>query len=217
MKIVLLGPPGAGKGTQADILVKKLLVPHISTGDMFRAAISNGTELGKEAKSYMDKGQLVPDIVTVGIIRDRISMSDCREGFLLDGFPRTLPQAEALDNLMEEMSSNLDAVLNISVPLDRLIDRLTGRRMCRNCGTIYHLLYNAPEVENVCDACGGELYQRDDDKEETVKSRLEVYEAQTAPLIEYYEQKGILHTINGDLPINEGTTQLGEALGQNSS
>ena len=165
----------------------------------------------------MDKGQLVPDIVTVGIIRDRISMSDCREGFLLDGFPRTLPQAEALDNLMEEMSSNLDAVLNISVPLDRLIDRLTGRRMCRNCGTIYHLLYNAPEVENVCDACGGELYQRDDDKEETVKSRLEVYEAQTAPLIEYYEQKGILHTINGDLPINEVTTQLGEALGQNWS
>ena len=217
MKIVLLGPPGAGKGTQADILVKKLLVPHISTGDMFRAAISNGTELGKEAKSYMDKGQLVPDIVTVGIIRDRISMSDCREGFLLDGFPRTLPQAEALDNLMEEMSSNLDAVLNISVPLDRLIDRLTGRRMCRKCGTIYHLLYNAPEVENVCDACGGELYQRDDDKEETVKSRLEVYEAQTAPLIEYYEQKGILHTINGDLPINEVTTQLGEALGQNWS
>ena len=217
MKIVLLGPPGAGKGTQADILVKKLLVPHISTGDMFRAAISNGTELGKEAKSYMDKGQLVPDIVTVGIIRDRISMSDCSEGFLLDGFPRTLPQAEALDNLMEEMSSNLDAVLNISVPLDRLIDRLTGRRMCRNCGTIYHLLYNAPEVENVCDACGGELYQRDDDKEETVKSRLEVYEAQTAPLIEYYEQKGILHTINGDLPINEVTTQLGEALGQNWS
>ena len=217
MKIVLLGPPGAGKGTQADILVKKLLVPHISTGDMFRAAISNGTELGKEAKSYMDKGQLVPDIVTVGIIRDRISMSDCREGFLLDGFPRTLPQAEALDKLMEEMSSNLDAVLNISVPLDRLIDRLTGRRMCRNCGTIYHLLYNAPEVENVCDACGGELYQRDDDKEETVKSRLEVYEAQTAPLIDYYEQKGILHTINGDLPINEVTEQLGEALGQNWS
>ena len=217
MKIVLLGPPGAGKGTQADILVKRLLVPHISTGDMFRAAISNGTELDKEAKSYMDKGQLVPDIVTVGIIKDRISMSDCREGFLLDGFPRTLPQAEALDSLMEEMSTSLDAVLNISVPLDRLIDRLTGRRMCRNCGTIYHLLYNAPEVENVCDACGGELYQRDDDKEATVKSRLEVYEAQTAPLISYYEQKGILHTINGDQPINAVTAQLGEALGENWS
>lgn len=217
MKIVLLGPPGAGKGTQADILVKRLLVPHISTGDMFRAAISNGTELGKEAKSYMDKGQLVPDVVTVGIIKDRISMSDCREGFLLDGFPRTLPQAEALDSLMEEMSTSLDAVLNISVPLDRLIDRLTGRRMCRNCGTIYHLLYNAPEVENVCDACGGELYQRDDDKEATVKSRLEVYEAQTAPLISYYEQKGILHTINGDQPINAVTAQLGEALGENWS
>lgn len=217
MKIVLLGPPGAGKGTQADILVKRLLVPHISTGDMFRAAISNGTELGKEAKSYMDKGQLVPDIVTVGIIKDHISMSDCREGFLLDGFPRTLPQAEALDSLMEEMSTSLDAVLNISVPLDRLIDRLTGRRMCRNCGTIYHLLYNAPEVENVCDACGGELYQRDDDKEATVKSRLEVYEAQTAPLISYYEQKGILHTINGDQPINAVTAQLGEALGENWS
>ena len=217
MNLILLGAPGAGKGTQADVLVKKLLVPHISTGDMFRAAISNGTELGKEAKAYMDKGQLVPDIVTVGIIRDRISMSDCREGFLLDGFPRTLPQAEALDNLMNEMSTSLDAVLNISVPLDRLIDRLTGRRMCRNCGTIYHLLYNAPEVENVCDACGGELYQRDDDKEATVKSRLEVYEAQTAPLISYYEQKGILHTINGDLPINAVTAQLGEALGQNWS
>lgn len=217
MKIVLLGPPGAGKGTQADVLVKKLLVPHISTGDMFRAAISNGTELGKEAKSYMDKGQLVPDIVTVGIIRDRISMSDCREGFLLDGFPRTLPQAEALDNLLADMSTSLDAVLNISVPLDRLIDRLTGRRMCRNCGTIYHLLYNAPEVENVCDACGGELYQRDDDKEATVKNRLEVYEAQTAPLISYYEKKGILYNINGDLPINEVTAQLGAALGQSWS
>ena len=214
MKIVLLGPPGAGKGTQAEILVKKLLVPHISTGDMFRAAISNGTELGKEAKSYMDKGQLVPDEVTVGIIRDRIAQSDCKEGFLLDGFPRTIAQAAALDDLMRDLSTSLDAVLNISVPLDRLIDRLTGRRMCRKCGTIYHLLYNAPEVENVCDACGGELYQRDDDKEETVKSRLSVYEKQTAPLIEYYEKQGILHTINGDQPINAVMVELGKALGQ---
>jgi|WetSurMetagenome_2_1015567.scaffolds.fasta_scaffold223042_2 adenylate kinase len=217
MRIVLLGPPGAGKGTQAEILVKKLLVPHISTGDMFRAAISNNTDLGREAKTYMDKGALVPDEVTVGIIRDRISQSDCREGFLLDGFPRTLAQAEALDQLLIDMNWSLDAVINISVPLPRLIDRLTGRRMCRKCGTIYHLLYNAPEVENVCDACGGELYQRDDDKEETVKSRLNVYSAQTEPLIGYYREKGLLHDINGDQPINAVLADLGAALGENWS
>ena len=214
MKLVLIGAPAAGKGTQAARLVEHYGIAHISTGDMFRAAISNGTELGKEAKSYMDKGQLVPDEVTVGIIRDRIAQSDCKEGFLLDGFPRTIAQAAALDDLMRDMSTSLDAVLNISVPLNRLIDRLTGRRMCRKCGTIYHLLYNAPEVENVCDACGGELYQRDDDKEETVKSRLSVYEKQTAPLIEYYEKQGILHTINGDQPINAVMVELGKALGQ---
>lgn len=217
MKIVLLGPPGAGKGTQAEILVKKLLVPHISTGDMFRAAISNETELGMEAKSYMDKGQLVPDSVTIGIIRDRVSMSDCAEGFLLDGFPRTLPQAEALDQLLAEMNTALDAVINFSVPLDKLIGRLTGRRMCRSCGNIYHLLYNAPEVENACDACHAALYQRDDDKEETVKNRLNVYEAQTAPLIEYYQELGILHTVNGDQPINNVLADLGDSLGENWS
>ncbi|MCR4963154.1 MAG: adenylate kinase [Firmicutes bacterium] len=214
MKIVLLGAPGAGKGTQAEVLVKKLFLPHISTGDMFRAAISAGTDLGLEAKSYMDKGQLVPDEVTVGIIKDRISQADCREGFLLDGFPRTLAQAEALDTLLAEMKTSLTAVLNISVPADRLITRLTGRRMCRQCGAIYHLLYNAPQKENVCDVCGGELYQRSDDKEETVRNRLKVYETQTAPLIAYYQEKGLLHEINGDQPINEVMVELGQALGQ---
>ncbi|MDO4581308.1 MAG: adenylate kinase [Bacillota bacterium] len=213
MKIVLLGPPGAGKGTQADVLVKKLFVPHISTGDMFRAAISSGTPLGVEAKGYMDKGQLVPDEVTVGIIADRIAQPDCREGFLLDGFPRTLAQAEALDKLLAGLGG-LDAVINISVPLDKLIVRLTGRRMCRDCGNIYHLLYNAPEKEDVCDSCGGQLYQRADDCEETVKNRLDVYEKQTAPLIEYYTRQGVLKTINGDQQINAVLAELGDALGQ---
>ena len=214
MKIVLLGAPGAGKGTQAEVLVKKLFLPHISTGDMFRAAISAGTDLGLAAKAYMDKGQLVPDEVTVGIIKDRISQADCREGFLLDGFPRTLAQAEALDALLTEMKTSLTAVLNISVPADKLITRLTGRRMCRQCGAIYHLLYNAPQKENVCDVCGDELYQRSDDKEETVRNRLQVYETQTAPLIAYYREKGLLHDINGDQPINEVMVELGQALGQ---
>lgn len=213
MKIVLLGPPGAGKGTQAEVLTKKLLVPHISTGDMFRAAIKNGTAMGIEAKSYMDRGQLVPDEVTVGIIKDRIAQSDCSGGFLLDGFPRTIAQAEALDKLLED-KGGLDAVLNISVPLEKLVERLTGRRMCRKCGAIYHMLYNAPAKEGVCDACGGELYQRDDDKLETVTNRLDVYEAQTAPLIGYYEQQGKLFTVNGDQPINAVLADLGKALGQ---
>ncbi len=213
MQIVLLGPPGAGKGTQAEALVKKLLIPHISTGDMFRAAINNHTELGLEAKSYMDRGQLVPDDVTIGIIKDRIAQPDCREGFLLDGFPRTIAQAEALDELLAGRGG-LTAALNISVDLNKLITRLTGRRMCRSCGMIYHLLYNAPEKENTCDACGGMLYQRDDDKEETVKNRLDVYEAQTAPLIAYYSKKGLLHTVDGDAPINAVTVALGKALGQ---
>ena len=213
MKIVLLGPPGAGKGTQAEVLTKKLLVPHISTGDMFRAAIKNGTAMGIEAKGYMDRGQLVPDEVTVGIIKDRIAQSDCSGGFLLDGFPRTIAQAEALDKLLED-KGGLDAVLNISVPLEKLVERLTGRRMCRKCGAIYHMLYNAPAKDGVCDACGGELYQRDDDKLETVTNRLDVYEAQTAPLIGFYEKQGKLFTVNGDQPINAVLADLGKALGQ---
>ena len=214
MQLVLLGPPGAGKGTQADALVKKLFIPHISTGDMFRAAISAGTPLGKEAKSYMDSGRLVPDEITVGIIRDRMSRSDCREGFLLDGFPRTLQQAEALDALLAELKLPLSAVLNIEVPPEQLIVRLTGRRMCSKCGVIYHLLYNAPQSEGICDVCGGALYQRSDDSEETVLNRLKVYGEQTTPLIEYYLSKGLLFRVDGDLPMNEVLLALGQALGQ---
>jgi len=214
MQLVLLGPPGAGKGTQADALVKKLFIPHISTGDMFRAAILSGAALGNEAKAYLDSGKLVPDEITVGIIRDRLSQADCREGFLLDGFPRTIEQAEALDALLIQLCLPLTAVLNIEVPPKQLIVRLTGRRMCRKCGAIYHQLYNAPQSEGVCDICDGQLYQRSDDSEKTVRLRLSVYEEQTAPLIEYYTAKGLLSPIDGDLPMNEVLLALGRALGQ---
>ncbi|MEG1500376.1 MAG: adenylate kinase [Clostridiales bacterium] len=214
MNIILLGPPGAGKGTQSDAITKKLFLPHISTGDMFRSAISNGTSLGMEAKEYMDKGGLVPDEITIGIMKDRLAQSDCREGFLLDGFPRTINQAESLELLVKEMGTAIDAVLNICVPLDKLITRLTGRRMCRNCGAIYHQLYNPTSVEGVCDNCGGGLYQRSDDQEEAVVNRLKVYEERTAPLISYYEEKGLLHNIDGDKPIQEVMLQLGQVLGQ---
>ncbi len=217
MNIILLGPPGAGKGTQADVLTKKLFLPHISTGDMFRSAIGAGTPLGMEAKEYMDQGLLVPDDITIGIIKDRISQPDCREGFLLDGFPRTIAQADALEALLQEVGKGIDAVLNIQVPLENLITRLTGRRMCRNCGNIYHLLYNPPSAEGVCDHCGGGLYQRSDDQEAAVVKRLQVYEEQTAPLITYYREKGLLHDIDGDQPIKDVMVQLGKVLGQNWS
>ena len=197
MNIVLMGLPGAGKGTQADKIVEKYETPHISTGDMFRAAILEGTELGVKAKSYMDQGALVPDEVTIGIVRERLSKPDCDKGFLLDGFPRTVPQAKALDELLSDMGRSIEHVLNIQVDQDELVARLTGRRICKECGTSYHLQFNPPEVEGKCDKDGGELYQRADDNPETVTNRLEVNMTQTAPLLSFYDGKGVLVNIDG--------------------
>lgn len=203
MKLLIMGPPGAGKGTQAEMLVKELGITHISTGDMFRAAIKEGTEMGKKAKEYMDRGELVPDEVVVGMVKDRLQKPDCQNGFLLDGFPRTLAQAEALDETLRSMGIQLDGVINITVPRDKLMARLTGRRVCKSCGATYHILFNPPQEEGKCNACGGELYQRSDDNEEAVANRLDVYEAQTRPLIDYYTKKGLLININGDQEIKK--------------
>ena len=203
MNIVLMGLPGAGKGTQADKIVEKYDIPHISTGDMFRAAIKGGTKLGLEAKSFMDQGALVPDEVTIGIVRERLSAVDCAEGFLLDGFPRTVPQAEALESLLVDLGKRIEHVVNIQVEQDELVKRLTGRRICKVCGTAYHLIFNPPQVEGVCDKDGGELYQRADDNPETVTNRLEVNIQQTQPLLDFYESKGVLKNINGQQDIQK--------------
>lgn len=203
MNIVLMGLPGAGKGTQAALIVERLHIPHISTGDMFRQAVKEETSLGLKAKEYMDQGLLVPDEVTIGIVKDRLSQPDCKEGFLLDGFPRTVPQAEALDRTLHELDKELEHVIHIEVPVDVLIKRLTGRRICKSCGATYHLVYNPPKAEGVCDRCGGELYQRADDSEDTVSKRLEVNLAQTEPLLHYYREKGILKSLNGEQDIEE--------------
>ncbi|MBO4948658.1 MAG: adenylate kinase [Peptococcaceae bacterium] len=212
MKIILMGPPGAGKGTQAEKLVDLYQIPHISTGDMFRKAQKDGTELGLKAKSYMDQGQLVPDEVTVGIVKERLAEADCKEGFLLDGFPRTVQQADALDTILAELDMVLDCVVNIEVDKAFLVDRLTGRRVCRACGATYHIANKAPKVEGVCDKCGGELYQRGDDTIETVSNRLDVYAAQTAPLIDYYKSKGIMSSIDGSKSMEEVLADIRTAL-----
>lgn len=203
MNLILMGPPGAGKGTQADGIVKEFSVPHISTGDMFRATASEGTSLGLKAKDYMEAGQLVPDDVTIGIVEDRLQKPDCRKGFLLDGFPRTLAQAQALESMLSRLERPIDVVLNIEVPLEDLVARLTGRSICRNCAAPYHVLFNPPQVAGRCDQCGGELYQRADDSEATARKRLEVYLAQTAPLVDYYRQRGLLEPIDGSKGVDE--------------
>ena len=202
MNIILLGPPGAGKGTQAKMLIDKYKIPQISTGDILRASVKEGTPLGKEAKSFMDKGQLVPDSVVIGIVEERIQQPDCQRGYMLDGFPRTVPQAEALDEMLKKRKSKIDHVVSIEVGRDELVKRLTGRRTCRECGAGFHVHFDPPKKAGKCDKCGGELYQRDDDREETIRKRLDVYDAQTAPLIDYYRKAGILKSVSGTGDIN---------------
>ena len=197
MHILLMGPPGAGKGTQAANLVKEFGIPHISTGDMFRAAVKEGTELGLQAKACMDAGKLVPDEVTIGIVKERLAKPDCKKGFILDGFPRTVEQADALTGILKELGLSLTAALNITVPAADLIERAVGRRICKSCGATYHVKFNPSKKAGVCDTCAGDLYQRADDSEETMKNRLSVYEAQTKPLIDYYEKAGVYKEIDG--------------------
>lgn len=216
MKIVFMGPPGAGKGTQAEKIIETYQIPHISTGDMFRKAIKDQTELGMEAKRYMDQGALVPDHVTIGIVKDRLSESDCKSGFLLDGFPRTVDQAKALDEILTSLDSKIDYVINIDVDLNILKERLTGRRICRPCGATYHKIFNPSAVEGVCDKCGGELYQRKDDNEETVGNRLDVYVNQTKPLLDYYSLAGNLVNINGQQSIDLVFEEIQNVLGGNN-
>lgn len=203
MNIILLGPPGAGKGTQAAMLVEKFGITHISTGDMFREAIKQGRELGLQVKAIMEKGQLVPDELTVAVVRERLAQPGCEKGFLLDGFPRTIPQAKALMDILADMNRSLYAAVNIEVPDDVLMNRMTGRRICRQCGASYHVKFNPPKQLSECDTCGGELYQRSDDSKETVVNRLAVYAQQTEPLVAYYLHQGLLKTINGNQSLPE--------------
>lgn len=212
MNIIFMGPPGAGKGTQAEYIVDQFGIPHISTGDAFRLAMKQGTELGLLAKQYVDAGKLVPDEVTIGIVRDRLQQDDCKQGYLLDGFPRTISQAEALDEIVASMGSQIDHVINLEVDRDKLLARLTGRRICRSCGATYHVLFNPPKQDGTCDKCGGELYQRSDDTEEKVGTRLDEYITKTAPLLDYYSDKGLLRQINGEQDIQQVSAEIGELL-----
>ncbi|GIO39820.1 MULTISPECIES: adenylate kinase [Paenibacillus] len=208
MNILFMGPPGAGKGTQAEVIVNQFGIPHISTGDAFRLAIKQGTPVGLKAKEYMDQGLLVPDDVTVGIVRERLQQSDCEKGFLLDGFPRTLSQAESLEELLGGLGKKLDHVINLKVDRNKLLARLTGRRLCKACGATYHVIFNPPVQEGVCDKCGGELYQRSDDNEESVGTRLDEYINKTAPLLKFYEDKGLLRQVDGEQEIGAVSEEI---------
>ncbi|MBR5338256.1 MAG: adenylate kinase [Lachnospiraceae bacterium] len=213
MKIIMLGAPGAGKGTQAKMIADKYGVPHISTGDIFRANIKEGTELGKKAKTYMDQGLLVPDELVVDLVVDRVKNPDCAKGYVLDGFPRTIPQAECLDKALSEMNDSMDYAINIDVPDDNIITRMGGRRACVGCGATYHVVNIPPKKEGICDRCGGELILRDDDKPETVKKRLDVYHEQTQPLIDYYTKKGIIKDVDGTKPMDDVFNAIVKILG----
>ena len=213
MKIIMLGAPGAGKGTQAKMIAEKYGVPHVSTGDIFRANIKNGTELGKEAKQYMDQGLLVPDELTVRILLDRVAQDDCKNGYVLDGFPRTIPQAEVLDSELSKLGDHIDYAIDVDVPDENIIKRLSGRRACLTCGATYHIEHVPPKTEGICDKCGSELVLRDDDKPETVKNRLNVYHEQTQPLIDFYTNKGVLKTVDGTLPMEEVFAAITAILG----
>lgn len=216
MNIIIMGPPGAGKGTQSAKIIEEYKIPHISTGDMFRAAMKDKTPMGIEAQKYVDQGKLVPDSVTNEIVRERLEQADCENGFLLDGFPRNPEQAAALDVMLAEKDRKIDVVLNIDVPTDLLTERLTGRRVCRNCGATYHIVYNPPKVDGVCDVCGGELYQRSDDTEEKITTRLSLYFAETKPVIDYYEKNGILRTVDGTLGMEHVYEAIQSILGGGS-
>jgi len=211
--LVLLGPPGAGKGTQASRIVAEYGIPHVSTGDILRGAVKNQTAMGLEAKKYMDAGNLVPDSVVIGIVKDRLQEGDTAKGFLMDGFPRTIPQAEALDSALDDLDRAITKVLVLLVDEDLLIRRLTGRRICRSCQTPFHVMFSQPQVEGVCDKCGGELYQRDDDTEATVRNRLEVYRTQTEPLIDYYDGAGVVIRVDGALGAEQVFEEIRMALG----
>ena len=213
MKIIMLGAPGAGKGTQAKMIAETYKLPHVSTGDIFRANIKNNTDLGKEAKTYMDKGELVPDELTVRILLDRVAQDDCKNGYVLDGFPRTIPQAEVLDAELSKLGEKVDFAIDVEVPDENIVRRMSGRRACLKCGATYHIVHIPPKTEGICDACGSELVQRDDDKEETVKNRLSVYHQQTQPLIDFYADKGVLKTVDGTKASEEVFEDIKKILG----